>query len=466
MSAATAPQAATGGDAHLAWIAVAACGMGTAALLFGIAAMSLPLAGAGGALLGAGATIVLAGGWLPPLVVLAAVLPLPALFSNDALRISPALVVTGALLVAFAVRTGAAPPHSGRATPLVPLAPVIALCAALGVAALFSEAPARSLREMVDWVLALGLLFVACVDLSVSRDRRRALARAIGVIGAMSGGLALLQAAGLFPSSFPIRGTPFFRATLGFGWPNELGMFLALSLPFAVYVLVAARSPGARALAWAGVFAVGFGLLATFSRASWLAVLLAPAVLLFTGARRLAVRIWMIALVFIVFADIVSGGAVQDRLAATIGDWVVEQRAALMLAGLVMFMARPIVGIGPGGFEGGLEHYGPQISWLWDYLPTAQNGYIQMAAETGLVGLGALVFFLGAVLRRLLVSARHVGATDDAALRTTVAWAFTTAILLAFNEWIFAHGVVQLIMLTAALGLAEASAARNAREAA
>ena len=52
--------------------------------------------------------------------------------------------------------------------------------------------------------------------------------------------LALLQAAGMAPSSFPIRGTPFFRATLGFGWPNELGMFLALSLPFAVYVLVAA----------------------------------------------------------------------------------------------------------------------------------------------------------------------------------------------------------------------------------
>jgi putative inorganic carbon (hco3(-)) transporter len=246
--------------------------------------------------------------------------------------------------------------------------------------------------------------------------------------------------------------TGFQRATAGFGWPNELGMFLALTLPYAVYLRSQVTGSLQRAFAAAGIGAVALGLLATFSRGSWLAVLLAPIALVVTGEGRRAVRIWLVALALCVAVDVMSGGALRERLANTVGDWVIEQRAALTLAGVLMYGANPVVGVGPGGFSDSLSDYGPRIAWLWDYLPTAQNSYVQFAAEMGTVGLLAFVWFMIAALRAVLRATR-AAAPEDIALQRTTLWALTTAALLAFNEWIFAHGVGQLVFLTAAIGV-------------
>ena len=130
----------------------------------------------------------------------------------------------------------------------------------------------------------------------------------------------------------------------------------------------------------------------------------------FVGQRRFVVRVWVAALVAAVIVDVVSGGAIRDRIASTIGDWVLEQRVALTFAGAVMFLAHPFVGVGPGGFASSLEQYGPSVTWLWDYLPTAQNAYVQIAAEAGILGLFGLLVFLGGALRAQLREARRLRA--------------------------------------------------------
>jgi O-antigen ligase len=158
-----------------------------------------------------------------------------------------------------------------------------------------------------------------------------------------------------------------------------------------------------------------------------------------------------------VLLDVLTGGAIRDRIASTVGDWVVEQRLALMMAGVLMFLAHPFTGVGPGGFAESLEQFGPGITWLWDYLPTAQNAYVQMAAETGAIGLAALLVFLLDGLRRLLRSARdrhNKASSSQRVLHNTLLWAFATACALGMVEWTFAHGVGQMIMLIAAMGVA------------
>lgn len=454
-------------DARLALMAAASCGLGAAGLLFGALALSLPVLGIGAGLFAIGATLVLAGAWIPPLHTLALVLPLPPLYASDALRVSPALAFTLAVLAAWVLDAAAtAPavahpvhpdPRRGRAAPprpAIPLPPVATLLGALVLATVFAERRTTAAIELMSWTLALGLLFVGTDLLRRSPRSRHSLALTIAAVAGVSGAAATLQTLGLLPSAFPIRGSPFQRATLGFGWPNELGMFLALALPFSIHAIGAARTGLTRTAAIGGALLVGCGLLATFSRGSWVAVLFAPVVLFVVHDGRIALRVWGLALALGLAADIASGGAVSDRIAATIGDWVVEQRAALTLAGLLMFAAKPILGIGPGGFADGLESYGPRISWLWDYLPTAQNAYVQLAAETGLLGLGALLLLLVLLFRRLLHGVQRAGVHSERSLRTAALWSFTTALLLAFNEWIFAHGIVQLVVIGAAIGLA------------
>ena len=56
--------------------------------------------------------------------------------------------------------------------------------------------------------------------------------------------------------------------------------------------------------------------------------------------------------------DVGSGGLLTDTVIRTLDDWVIEQRAALMLAGVLMFLAHPLLGVGPGGYENELERFG------------------------------------------------------------------------------------------------------------
>jgi O-antigen ligase len=108
--------------------------------------------------------------------------------------------------------------------------------------------------------------------------------------------------------------------------------------------------------------------------------------LVVVGAGRRALRVWLGALLVAAAADLVTGGAIRDTVARTVGDWVIEQRAALALTGIVMFLDHPVVGVGPGGFAPGLDQYGALVPGLEDLKPTPHNAYVQAAAETGGAG--------------------------------------------------------------------------------
>jgi O-antigen ligase len=437
-------------EARIAVVLAGLLGCGAAVAGFGAAVSDLRLAAAGGATAAGALFVLMAAGWVDPLVVVVLSLPLPAFYSTPSLRIATAAPVTVVAVAAWLTRLGLA---DVRALPgRIPFRSLTALAMAVALATVTAQYPLTSIRESVNLVVLFALL-VAATDL-FRRNARHLDHAVIALVAAAAvcGVLAVLETLTILPGEFPRFDSGYNRAALGFGQPNGLGLFLALALPLGVHRFQIARGPGR----WAAAFALlsaAAGLIATFSRGAWLALLAGTIALVFTGDRRLVLRVWLAAALLVLVTDVASGGAMRETVERSIGDWVIEQRAALMLAGILMFMAYPLTGVGPGGYAGSLDRFGPQIPQLWDYLPTPHNAYVQMAAETGLFGLIAFTVFLGATVVAQVRRTRVEDATasaERASLNRALLWSFATCCAAGMVVWPLAHGTGQAVVLLAA----------------
>lgn len=440
-------------------VLLAACGAAVSG--FGVGVADLRIAGAGAAAVLAALFFLMAAGWIDPLLVVALSVPLPAFYSTPALRIATAAPVTAVAVAAWLMRRGLndEPASFGR----VPFRSLGALGAVLAVTTVTAQYPVTSVRETANFAV-LFLMLLAATDLFRRNPRRLDHVLDALIAGAaVCGVLAVLETLTILPGKFPRFDTSYNRAALGFGQPNGLGLFLALTVPLAVHRL-RTSSGFTRMAAALALLSAAAGLIATFSRGSWLSLLAGTLPLAFTGDRRLLLRIWLAAALLAIAADLVSGGAMRETLERTIGDWVIEQRAVLVLAGVLMFFAYPLTGVGPGGYAESLDRFGPQIPQLWDYLPTPHNAYVQMAAETGLAGLLAFLAFMGVTLgiqiRRTKVEDRD-GSPDRAGLNRALLWSFATCCAAGMVVWPFAHGTGQAVMLVAAGIFAAPPAARS-----
>ena len=448
MSTRTLSPAAVEPHVAVGLVLLVACGAAVAG--FGGAVTDLRIAAAGGAAAAAALFLLMAAGWIEPLLVVAFSVPLPALYSTPSLRIATAAPVTAVAVAAWLMRLGLAdePARFGR----IPFRTLAALGAVLALTTVTAQYPLTSVRELANYAV-LFLLLLAATDLfRRTPDGLDSVLNALVAGAAVCGVLAVLETLTILPGKFPRFDTAYNRAALGFGQPNGLGLFLAITVPLAVHRLRTSRGVARIAAAFA-LLSAAAGLIATFSRGSWLALLAGTLPLAFTGDRRLVLRIWVTAIVVAVLADVVSGGAMRDTVVRTIGDWVIEQRAALMLAGVTMFIAYPLTGVGPGGYAGSLDRFGPQIPQLWDYLPTPHNAWVQMAAETGIAGVILFTVFLGVTLA---VQIRRIRAEDPgaglerASLNRALLWSFTTCCASCMVVWPFAHGTGEAVMLVAA----------------
>ena len=458
-------------DQWIAVLAVAATGFGALLVLYGTLSGQIAAAAAGGALGGAGLILLVVGGWVDGLIIVALSFPLPALFSNDEIRITAAALVTAAVVLAWAL--GLAYSRHAVALGRFPVKATVVLVGVFVVATLLGQSPVTSARETLNFVVLLALLVVATDLFMRDPDRMERILAVLVWIAALCGVLALLETLRILPGEFVRFETRFNRAALGFGQPNGLGLFLAVMIPLAAYRYGRARTRIARALYAFAAGALIIGLAGTFSRGSWFAVLAGSGVFLLSRDWRLAGRIWLVAVVCVVVLDLGSGGALRDTVLRTLGDWVLEQRLALMLAGVLMFLEHPIIGVGPGGFAENLDRFAAQVSQLWDIQPTPHNAYIQMAAETGVIGLVAFVAFLTvtlwALLKEVRRSGRETGQRHRLDLRRALLWSFATVCVAGLVVWPFAHGPGQLVMLVAAMAYVlprESAAELDAGEAA
>jgi len=323
--------------------------------------------------------------------------------------------------------------------PRAPLLPFLLLFIA---ALLLSLLPARSLelsaKEIVKWVEIT--IVCACMAGAVDERWGRWVVWSLlfaGSAEALVGIYQFLWRVG--PEGFVLFGR-FMRAYGHFAQPNPFAGYLGLGLPLAFALTldsVARRNSipsAAREVNQAGVAlprlqrveqsllrvmpvaAVGImalAMLMSWSRGAWVGLVAALAVVTAARSRTALVTAVVIALVAAYF--LLAGGAeylppalVQrvadflpfvggvDVAAVEVNDanWAVIERMAHWAAAIGMFNDHPWLGVGIGNYAVAYPQYAVG-RWL-DPLGHAHNYYLNIAAEAGIVGLGAYLLLFGA----------------------------------------------------------------------
>ena len=280
----------------------------------------------------------------------------------------------------------------------------------------FAEAAA----EVIKWLELLVLLLVVPAMVPPGRALWVAAALVAGGVGQ-----ALL---GLYQFYFQV-GPDWFvlfdrymRAYGSFGQPNPFAGYLGLTLPVALSMSLWAlgewwRQDGERqaALWWGGYFGVATlmiaaGLLASWSRGAWVGAAAGLLVVVALRSRRTAAAVGVL-LVAGLFAGLFGSfrpDLVPAPLASRVADlpayfgmadvlnqpvtddnFAVVERVAHWYAAGKMWELSPWVGVGPGNY--GITYPQVRLPRWEEPLGHAHNIYLNVLAETGLVG---LLFFL------------------------------------------------------------------------
>ena len=189
--------------------------------------------------------------------------------------------------------------------------------------------------------------------------------------------------------------------------PNTAGYLFSMSIPLALGV-VASETGRLRNLGVLSLALQGIGLVLTYSRGAWMA---SAASLLFIGvaAKRYKQVLSLLILAAFVF---VLATPLKERFFSLMnpqGDDAINYRIRLMKDSFRLGVDHPVLGIGYGRgrlkeslretYKGTINETNP----IWH----AHNVYIELFAETGLLGLGAFLWLLSDSIYRTLQKAFH-----------------------------------------------------------
>jgi O-antigen ligase len=189
--------------------------------------------------------------------------------------------------------------------------------------------------------------------------------------------------------------------------PNTAGFLVSMSFPLAL-ILAAIGSPAWRPFAWVSAAAQALALVLTFSRGAWLGW---GASMLFLSA---ALKKWQYGVGAVAVLAILVGTvpSLQRRVIGTIVnpqvDPAIGDRLRLVQQAFQVGSENPVLGVGYG--RGRLKealHSNLQEDADQNHVAHTHNLYLELFAETGLLGLGIFLWLLLDVLRRLWHSASN-----------------------------------------------------------
>jgi O-antigen ligase len=292
----------------------------------------------------------------------------------------------------------------------------------VAVSLLFSPDPSAGTGVFLRYVLFAGFFFLAIQLLS---DRGHLLIAMRVLILSVTGAAIY----GLVP--FLQGESP--RTAGGIVDPIELGYLFAALLPLAAYLILEDRE-------WRGVWVACFPVivaatLATLSRGA----LVALGVLLIWGVatRRiklgglLAATITVVAVLgvgFLLFSSVINERLQQKE---SIAEKNVDSRQALWRGAVLMWMDRPVTGVGPGRFGAESPDYVRDNPIVLEN-PAAHNAYLEILAENGPFALAAFIAFLVGswmMLSRQRRASERAGKRGGARLVTALQAALLVAIV-------------------------------------
>ena len=202
--------------------------------------------------------------------------------------------------------------------------------------------------------------------------------------------------------------------------PNFWAQSLVLLLPLGLWWFQTSRRPLERAVVAIGMLAVLAAILQTESRGGLLALIVAIVVLgaLSRGPmRRVAAVIPLILIVGVIATgqlDRVTALTDLRTDPAAAQDEALTGRLSENLAALAMFEDRPVIGIGAERFEENYSDYAATFGIDDRIERQAHNSYLEMAAESGILGLGTFIGMLVVGFALAIAARRRLKDAGDA----------------------------------------------------
>lgn len=364
-------------------------------------------------------------------------------------------------------------------------APVIAAfvyAMALGISALRAQDLGQAATEVIKWAEFAAV--IAVLPQMVSRAQTR------WVIAALAAGASAQALLGIYefvyrigPEWFIVLGR-FMRASGTFAQPNPFAGYLSVTLPVLVSIAIAAwgdlvsRRRAWGTWAWAiyltGCSAViGAGILASWSRGGWMAAVAGLLVVFFLRSRRTLILGGLAVVVLLAGALLtsLSWQSLPEPIAARVqaipeyfggGDvlhqevnddnFAVIERLAHWAAAERMFASEPLLGVGPGNYEAAYPVY--RLPAWEDALGHAHNSYLNVLAESGILGFAAFALLWGVTLVWLIRLRRTAAALMDsygAALVLGVLGLLAALAVHSIVDVLFVQGIYIQIALCLAL---------------
>ncbi|MGH7874981.1 MAG: O-antigen ligase family protein [Candidatus Binatia bacterium] len=230
--------------------------------------------------------------------------------------------------------------------------------------------------------------------------------------------------------------------------PNTAGFLFSMSFPLGLMV-AAIGAPTWRAIASVSLVAQALALVLTYSRGAWFGW---GAAMLFLGAATKKWRYCVGALVFAA-AFIAAVPALRERVGTTIInpqiDPSIAGRLRLVQQAFQVGSANPVLGVGYGrgrlkkALRSDLQEEGAENNPI----AHTHNVYLELFAETGLLGLGIFLWLLWETLRRLWRSA-VIRTGPQRMLIFAIAASWCAAIVTGFGDIPFFHHETRIFFFT------------------
>jgi O-antigen ligase len=309
-------------------------------------------------------------------------------------------------------RFTASPGPLDRARSNVPAYLVLAILALLGVMFLsitVATNKTESLKEISKWLEFLVLILLGAQYI---RTRRQVWTIVVitclaGITQALFGYIQFFF--GLGPASF-IRDASL-RIYGTFDQPNPYAGYINLPLSIALALMLLGSTWKTRILAGVTVLFLATAEFLTQSRGGEIALAAALVFIVTVGILRLRIAAGLLSLAFLVGVAAFLAGLIPIHLfdpiltrlgladisltAPTDQTFSTAERLAHWIAGLRMLSDHPLLGVGIGNYAEVYPHY--FVTIFTNPLGHAHNYYINIAAETGFIGLIAYLFFILAI---------------------------------------------------------------------
>jgi len=256
----------------------------------------------------------------------------------------------------------------------------------------FAASPGDSVTTLNEVFIKTVIIFILIIGVINTRERLRSIIKLTTFCGMW---MAVFAIKNYGAGNFTMKGDRIEGLVGGiFGNPNDLAAALNMLIPLAV--ALALTSGGAMRLLYAVWALLLFGgVIVTFSRAGFITLAAVSGVMLWKFGRgsRSSLALATLAasvLLFSAFSD-----AYRSRLLTILdlnsdASGSAQQRTELLERGLDLSLRHPIIGLGMGNFH--IYSINEKV---------AHNGYVETAAELGMIGLLAYLIIILAPLRGL-----------------------------------------------------------------